>query len=266
MAELSPGVASAISPLVRRIVAPNGDPTVGHGTNTYLVGVDEIVVVDPGPVDAAHVDTIVGCGGDRIRWVAVTHSHAEHVAAATVLAERTGADVLAYPAVGEGFELEATEFRLLAMHTPGHSADHLCYLLEEERMLFTGDTVVDEDGPPTTIAPPDGDMAAYMASLERLGSRRLRLRTIAPGHGQLIDSPSARVTALLGDCVGREEAIIAALEAGAVSVDQLVGRIYVDLDPAQRPAAAQTVHAHLLKLAADGRATGSDGAWHPCAA
>lgn len=266
MAELSPGVASAISPLVRRIVAPNGGPLTGHGTNTYLVGVDEIVVIDPGPVDAAHVDAIVGCGGDRIRWIALTHSHADHAAATTALAGRTGAELLAYPAVGEGFELESTEFRLLAMHTPGHSPDHLCYLLEEERMLFTGDTVVDDDGPVVPIAPPDGDMAAYVASLERLGSRRLRLRTIAPGHGRLIDDPAVKIAAELHDHLEREAAILVALEAGAVSVDQLVTQIYVDMDAALRPAAAQTVHAHLLKLAAEGRATGADGAWHPRAA
>ncbi len=266
MADLSPGVASAISPLVRRIVAPNGGPLTGHGTNTYLVGVDEIVVVDPGPVDAAHVGTIVGCGGDRIRWVAVTHAHAEHAAVAAILADQVGAEVLAYPAIDEGFELEATEFRLLALHTPGHSPDHLCYLLEEERMLFTGDTVVDHDGPAVAVTPPDGDMAAYMASLDRLGGRRLRLRTIAPGHGQLIDGPAARMAADLSDCLAREAAILAALEDGAVSVDQLVARVYVDADPALLNVAAQTVHAHLLKLAAEGRATGADGAWHPHAA
>jgi len=264
VADLSPGVASAISPLVRRIVGPNGGRLAGPGTNTYLVGVDEIVVVDPGPADAGHVDTIVGCGGDRIRWIALTHSHVDHAAAAAMLAERTGADLLSFPAIGEGFELEATEFRLLAMHTPGHSPDHLCYLLEEERMLFAGDTVV--DGSTVMIAPPDGDMAAYLASLERLGSRRLRLRTIAPGHGQVIDDPAARLTASLAHRLEREAEIMAALEAGAVSVEQVVGRIYVDVDPALLPAAATTVHAHLLKLVADGRATGADGAWHPHAA
>ncbi|MDQ6724590.1 MAG: MBL fold metallo-hydrolase [Actinomycetota bacterium] len=264
MADLSPGVASAISPLVRRIVGPNGGPLTGPGTNTYLVGVDEIVVVDPGPDEAAHVDAIVGCGGDRIRWIALTHSHHDHAAAAATLAARTGAELLAFPAVGEGFELEATEFRLLAMHTPGHSSDHLCFLLEEERMLFTGDTLV--DGSTVMIAPPDGDMAAYLASLERLASRRLRLRSIAPGHGALVDDPAARLAAYLSHRLDREAEILAALEGGAVSVDQLVARIYVDTDAALLPAAAQTVHAHLLKLAAEGRATGDDGAWHGRAA
>src|SRR5215210_3683298 len=151
MADLSPGVASAISPLVRRIVAPNAGPLTGAGSNTYLVGVDEIVVVDPGPAVASHVDAIVGCGGDRIRWIAVTHSHDDHAGAAAALAERTGAELLAFGTIDEGYELEATEFRVLAMHTPGHTADHLCFLLEEERMLFSGDTVI--DGSTVVIAP-----------------------------------------------------------------------------------------------------------------
>src|SRR5687767_6476907 len=131
MPDLSPGVASAISPLVRRIVAPNAGPMTGAGSNTYLVGVDEIVLVDPGPAVASHVDAIVGCGGDRIRWIAVTHSHADHAGAATALAERTGAEIIG--AVEDGFGIEATEFRLGALRTPGHTSDSVCWLLEEER-------------------------------------------------------------------------------------------------------------------------------------
>ncbi len=264
MADLSPGVASAISPLVRRIVAPNAGLMTGAGSNTYLVGVDEIVVVDPGPDVATHVDAIVGCGGDRIRWVALTHSHDDHAGGARALAEQTGAEILAAGTVDDGFELEATEFRMQALSTPGHTSDSVCWLLEEERMLFTGDTMI--DGSTVVIAPPDGDMAAYLASLERLSSRRLRLRTIAPGHGQLIDTPAARIAEYISHRLEREAAVLAALEAGAVTVDQVVDEVYVDLHPDLRPAAAQTVHAHLLKLAAEGRATGADGAWHPRAA
>jgi glyoxylase-like metal-dependent hydrolase (beta-lactamase superfamily II) len=262
VADLSPGVASAISPLVRRIVAPDAGPLTGAGSNTYLVGVDEIVVVDPGPDVPSHVDAIVGCGGDRIRWIALTHGHGEHAGAAESLAKATGAEVLAFGTIGEGFELEATEFRVLAMHTPGHSPDHLCYLLEEERMLFSGDTVI--DGSSVMIAPPDGDMAAYLASLERLSARRLRLRTIAPGHGHLIDDPAARLAGYISHRLEREAAILAALEAGALTVDQLVDEVYDDLHATLRPAAAQTTHAHLLKLLDEGRVTGAgiDGRWH----
>ena len=260
MAELSPGVASAISPLVRRIVAPNAGPLTGPGSNTYLVGVDEIVVIDPGPDVASHVDAIVGCGGDRIRWIALTHSHDDHAGAAAALARETGAGILAYGSVDEGFELEATEFRVQALYTPGHSPDHLCWLLEEERMLFSGDTVI--DGSSVAIVPPAGDMAAYLSSLERLSSRRLRLRRIAPGHGQLIEDPAARLAEYLRHRLDRESGIVAALEAGASSVEQLVEQLYAGLNPALREAAAHTVHAHLIKLAAEGRVTGADGTWH----
>lgn len=259
MADLSPGVASAISPLVRRIVAANAGLLTAAGTNTYLVGVDEIVVIDPGPADRRHVDAVAGCGGDRIRWIAVTHSHDGHAGAVPMLAEATGAQLLALGAVDDGFELESTEFRLAALHTPGHSPDHLCFLLEEERMLFSGDTVI--DGPTMAVTPPGGDMAAYLRSLERLAARRLRLRTIAPGHGQLIEDPAARLAAHMRHRLEREAAIVAALEAGAASVDQLVAVVYAETDPALRPAAGDTVHAHLLKLLQEGRVTGADGAW-----
>jgi glyoxylase-like metal-dependent hydrolase (beta-lactamase superfamily II) len=262
--DLSPGVASAISPLVRRIVAPNAGRMTGPGSNTYLVGVDEIVVIDPGPDVAAHVDAIVGCGGDRIRWIALTHAHDDHAGGAAALAAVTGAEVLAYGAVDDGFELEATEFRVEALHTPGHSPDHLCWLLEEERMLFSGDTVI--DGSSVAIVPPAGDMAAYLASLERLSSRRLRLRKIAPGHGHLIEDPAVRLAEYLRHRLEREASIVAALESGASTVDQLLDLVYVDLDPALREAAGHTVHAHLLKLTAEGRVTGADGTWHPRAA
>ena len=264
MPDLSPGVASAISPLVRRIVAPNAGPLTGAGSNSYLVGVDEIVVVDPGPAVAGHVDAIVGCGGDRIRWIALTHSHDDHAGAADELAARTGAEVLAFGPIDDGFELESTEFRLQALHTPGHTADHVCWLLEEERTLFSGDTVI--DGSTVVIAPPHGDMGAYLASLERLSSRRLRLRRIAPGHGHVIDDPAARLSEYLRHRLDREATIVAALEGGASTVDQIVDQVYVDLDPALRPAAGQTVHAHLLKLAAEGRVVATEGAWHPQAA
>ena len=260
MPDLSPGVASAVTPLVRRIVAPNAGPLTGPGSNTYLVGVDEIVVVDPGPDVAGHVDAIVGCGGDRIRWIALTHSHADHAGGAAALAARTGAEILAYPAVHEGFEVESTEFRLQALYTPGHTPDHLCWLLEEERMLFSGDTVI--DGSSVAVVAPEGDMASYLGSLERLSNRRLRLRKIAPGHGHLIEDPGARLAEYLRHRLDREAAIVDALEGGASTVDQVVDQVYADLAAALRPAAAGTVLAHLLKLAAEGRVAGADGTWH----
>src|SRR4051794_20710439 len=196
--QLVTGVAKALSPLARRILAPNPSVFTGPGTNTYLVGIDEIVVIDPGPADEGHLEAIVGCGGDRIRWIAVTHTHADHAPGVEGLKERTGAEVLAFNArdglkpdrrIGDGYSIEATEFRLTAVHTPGHASNHLCYVLEEERMLFSGDHIM--QGSTVVIRPPDGDMAQYLDSLQKV--RKLRLRAIAPGHGRVIDDPAATI-------------------------------------------------------------------------
>ena len=151
----------------------------------------------PGPDDATHLDAIAGCGGDAIRWIVCTHTHPDHSPGAAGLKERTGAEVLAFDArddlvidraLGDGDGIEATEFRLTAIHTPGHASNHLCFQLEEERLLFSGDHIMGEST--VVISPPDGDMAAYLASLERLRALRPPLRAIAPAHGHLIERPA----------------------------------------------------------------------------
>ncbi len=199
MADLTPGVPNALRPLVRRIVSPTG-------TNTYLVGIDEIAVVDPGSADPDHVDAIVGCGGDRIRWVLVTSTAAGHAEGAAAVAARTGAQVLGFATVpgfvpddeiGEGYELEATEFRLLAIHTPGVAADHLCYLLEDDRILLSGDLMRgDDDGDEgrddgADETPVELHPAGWLAAIERLAKLRPPLRGIAPGQGHFIDDAKA---------------------------------------------------------------------------
>jgi glyoxylase-like metal-dependent hydrolase (beta-lactamase superfamily II) len=273
MTDLTPGVACALGPLVRRIVAPNPGLMTGPGTNTYLVGIDEIAVIDPGPDETSHLDAIAACGGDRIRWILLTHTHPDHAPGAVGLKERTGAQVLAFGAadssqfeviepdvaIGEGFELEGTEFRLTALHTPGHASDHLCYLLERSRLLFSGDHVM--QGSTVVIKPPDGDMAAYLESLRRLLT--LRVRAIAPGHGHVIEDPVATVEGYLAHRSAREAAIVEALVAGDRSVDEIVRRVYVDVADELHPVARHSVYAHLLKLVGEGRARGSsiEGAW-----
>lgn len=268
---LVPGVASALSPLVRRIVAPNPGMMTGPGTNTYLVGIDEIVVVDPGPEDASHLEAIVGCGGDRIRWIVATHTHPDHSPGVAALAQRTGAEVRAYDArdgldidapMAEGDSIEATEFRLTALHTPGHASNHLCFLLEEERLLFSGDHIM--EGSTVVIAPPDGDMAAYLGSLERLKGLRPRLRAIAPGHGHLITEPDAKVEEYISHRLAREQQVADELAAaGTTTIDALVESIYVDVAQELHPVARKSVWAHLRKLADEGRAVGRDldGEW-----
>ena len=169
MADLTPGVASALSPLVRRVVAPNPGLMTGPGTNTYLVGIDEVAVIDPGPDDPGHVEAIIGASmPERVRWVLLTHTHPDHWPAAVSIAKRTGAEIAGFGkfpkadevtlkldrVLNDGDIVEGTEFGLEALHTPGHAPNHLCFLLEEERVLFTGDHVL--DGTTTVISPRAG--------------------------------------------------------------------------------------------------------------
>jgi glyoxylase-like metal-dependent hydrolase (beta-lactamase superfamily II) len=265
------GVASALSPLVRRIVAPNPSMMTGPGTNTYLVGIDEIVVVDPGPDIESHLDAIAGCGGDRLRWIVCTHTHPDHSPGVAGLKERTGAEVLAFDArdgleidrpMGDGDVIEATEFVLRAIHTPGHASNHLCFLLEQERMLFSGDHIM--EGSTVVIAPPDGDMSAYLESLDKLTALRPRLRSIAPGHGHLIEKPAAKIEEYLAHRLERERQVLGVLERdGTTTIEPIVKELYVDIPEELHEMAGKSVWAHLRKLADDGKVKGDtlDGEW-----
>ncbi len=268
------GVASALSPMVRRIVAENPGMMTGPGTNTYLVGIDEIAVIDPGPGEASHLDAIAGCGGDRIRWILLTHTHEDHSPGAVGLKKLTGAEILAFGpgegkgkvrldgTLGDGAVIEATEFHLTALHTPGHASNHLCYLLNEERTLFTGDHIM--QGSTVVIGPPDGDMAAYFASLEKLKTIRPRLKAIAPGHGHLIENPMATIDEYIEHRRAREQQILDDLRnRGTATIAELVEDIYADVAPELHPIAQRSVWAHLRKLADDGEAKGDrfDGEW-----
>jgi glyoxylase-like metal-dependent hydrolase (beta-lactamase superfamily II) len=280
MPDLTPGVPSALSPLVRRIVAANPGPFTGPGTNTYLVGIDEVAVIDPGPDDQKHVDAIVGGSmKERVRWVVLTHTHPDHSPATARLVKATGAEVLAFGqkrdkdggeftidrTLTDGDTIEGTEFGLEVLHTPGHSPNHLCFLLEEERMLFTGDTIL--DGMYSVVSPRrGGDMAQYMKTLERL--RKLRLRSIAPGHGDAIEEPRARIDDYLAHRKQRERQVLKALQKrGQARVKELVADLYGsdDLPPELVEAAGWQVHAHLVKLKADGKVSGTTATavWKP---
>ncbi len=266
-----PEVPSALSPLVRRIVAANPSAMTGPGTNTYLVGVDEVAVIDPGPDLVPHVDAIIGgASRDRIRWILLTHTHPDHAPAATRLAKATGAEVLAYSkrektvrvdrAIGEGDTVDGSEFRLEVLYTPGHAPNHLCFLLDEERMLFTGDTIL--GGMYSVVSPgTGGDMTQYMATLTRL--RKLRLRSIAPGHGELIEEPRARIDEYLQHRRQREQQVLTLVSAGPTTVKRILAALYVDTPPALQPVAAKQIYSHLKKLRAEGKVTGRDarGSW-----
>ena len=274
-----PGRPAALSPLVRRATAPNPGMMTGPGTNTYVVGTTDVAVVDPGPEDEGHVaaiDALAALGGGRIRWIVVTHTPLDHSPAAAALAARTGAHVIGFDArddfapdqsVGDGFVLAGPDFSLRAVHTPGHASNHVCWLLEGEGMLFSGDHVM--QGSTVVISPPDGDMAVYLDSLAKVRALGPALRSIAPGHGSVIEEPAAILDGIVAHRLRREETVAAALVSiRRGTVDELIPLVYADVEEKLHPVARRSLWAHLRKLADDGRARSEDPddidvAWEP---
>jgi glyoxylase-like metal-dependent hydrolase (beta-lactamase superfamily II) len=273
----------ALSDLVVRITAPNPGMMTGPGTNSYVVGRHRgrggLVVIDPGPDDAGHVAVLADHGGGRIRSIVVTHTHRDHAPGAAALKAATGAEVIGFDArdgfvpdrtVTGGFVVAGDGFSLRSVHTPGHASNHLCWLLTEEQMLFSGDHVM--GGSTVVIAPPDGDMAVYLDSLRRLLVLDPPLATIAPGHGALLLDPGATVEAVITHRLAREEKVVAALVAAVeaqdvsgagvtagVTLDDLLPAVYGDVEnPELLPVARKSLWAHLRKLADDGRARSDD--------
>ena len=263
MPALTPGKVVRLSPLVRRVLCANPNIMTGPGTNTYLIGRDEIAVIDPGPDDhEEHLDTVARAGRGRIKWILVTHTHFDHSPGAKGLKDRTGAKVLGFDerdgfvpdrAIGDGYKLsdKAKTFRLRALHTPGHASNHLCYVLDGKRVLFSGDHIM--SGSTVVIAPPDGDMATYLHSLALVAG--LDVTKVFPGHGDVIPDAKAKIGEYTAHRLEREAQVLALLKPKrAVTVSKLVQRIYADVIPALHPIAQFTVWAHLRKLTADGRA------------
>lgn len=253
---------------VQRILCPNAGVMTGPGTNSYLVGHDRLALIDPGPALEAHIDAILQIIGERtLEWILVTHTHQDHSPAATALQSITGARVAGMPAApeamhqddsftpdvicGDGDRVEGDGFVLSVIHTPGHVSNHVCFLLEEDRLLFTGDHIL--QGATPVILPPDGDMGAYLESLNRL--RELPLRGLAPGHGAVMREPGEVIDALIAHRQRREQKILAAMEReGPALLDTLLMTVYDDVAPHLLPWARQTLRAHLLKLQNEGRA------------
>jgi len=277
------GVAETVAPGVRRVVAPNPSPMTFTGTASYLVGTRDLAVIDPGPDDPAHLAALrAAIGAAPVRAILVTHSHRDHSPAARPLAQATGAPVLAFGPHGAGMNArsralagadigggegadagfapdrrlqdgqaaEGADWRLRAIHTPGHLSNHLSFALEGAGLLFTGDAAMGWAS--TLVSPPDGDMADCVASLRRLraeGAARL-----LPGHGHPVEDPARLLDWQIAHRQARETQILAALADGPADAAALAARLYAELDPALLPAAARNVLAHLLALTADGRA------------
>jgi glyoxylase-like metal-dependent hydrolase (beta-lactamase superfamily II) len=238
---------------IERILAPNPGPYTGPGTNTYLVGDDAgLAVIDPGPVDASHEAAIVKAIGDRtVTAVVVTHTHLDHAPLANPLARNLGVPAIGYESgpefepdvrIVDGAAAPAGSLRLVAVHTPGHSEDHLCLRVGD--VLFTGDHIM--GGSSVMVE----DVAPYLASLERL--QQLTLTRLYPGHGPEMDNPHEVISWYLAHRREREHQILDAVRAGAGTIGAVVEVVYAEVDRQLHPIAARSVAAHLRKLRDEG--------------
>lgn len=272
-----PGHAEALAPGLRRVLAPNPSPMTFRGTNTYVLGTRALAVIDPGPLSDPHLAAILAAvgPGQHVSHILVTHAHLDHSPLARPLAEATGAPVLAFGdalagrsemmrglaetglagggegvdaafmpdrCIADGTVIEGDGWHLEALHTPGHFGNHLSFAWGD--VLFSGDLVMGWAS--SLVSPPDGDLGAFMDSLERLRARHWSC--LHPGHGAPVEAPAARIEALLTHRRGREAAILEALAAGPADAASLAAAIYQGTDPALLPAAARNVFAHLIDL------------------
>jgi glyoxylase-like metal-dependent hydrolase (beta-lactamase superfamily II) len=274
--DIEPNAAVRLSERVIRVTADNGSMMTGPGTNTYLLRCADgtWAAIDPGPDEPAHVDAILAAAPGPITRIFATHTHKDHSPACLALKARTGAtvagQVAAYPEwqdttfapdeVLRGGERIALgpDCTLRVVHTPGHASNHLCYLLEEEKTLFTGDHVMQLST--VVINPPDGDMATYLASLR--GLLDLELDWLAPGHGFLMAQPQRAIEAIVAHRLKREAKVVDALRAlGPATPDVLLAQVYADTPVRLHTMALRSLSAHLLKLRAEARALEQEGRW-----
>lgn len=273
-ATIEPGLWVRLGEQIWRLTVPNPGVMTGPGTNTYLIeDADGALIIDPGPHHAEHIERLLTRTGSRVRAILVTHTHGDHSPGARALKKATGAPLVGLAPPDDGFQdtsfvpdhtpahgdvITLADARLKILHTPGHASNHLCFLHEGERMLFSGDHIM--QGSTVVINPPDGDMADYLDSLHHLLEEEIDW--IAPGHGFLLAYPQIVIDLLVTHRLNRERKVIRALrKTGPAPLDDLVPEAYADAAPALHGLAARSLLAHLLKLEKDGRATRDGEHW-----
>lgn len=277
MPDLIPGTPVRLTDHVHRVLAPNPGFMTGPGTNSYLIGRRALTLLDPGPDLPDHIEALLQAAdslGGRITQIVLTHTHQDHSPAARAIAERTGARIagmapsphdphqdLATPIhqpIAHGNLIDIEGLPLHAIHTPGHVGNHLCYWLAAEKLLFTGDHLI--NGSTVVIVPPSGDMSAYIDSLTRLLD--YDIERIAPGHGDLIHNARALIQYTIHHRRMREEKVLEKLSLmPTANLDTLTPVVYDDVPAALHPVARYSLHAHLIKLHADGKVIEDDGYW-----
>lgn len=270
-----------VSPLIGRVVADNPGPFTFKGTGVYIVGGNDVAVIDPGPDDASHIDALKRVlEGRHITHILVTHTHADHSPAAKPLKAWSGAKTYAFGPHGsgklddgvrveeggdmqfvpdvrvkDGEIIHGNGFTFECVFTPGHTSNHMCYALKEENALFTGDHVMGWST--TVVTPPDGDMAQYMASVRKLMTRNDA--TLYPTHGAPVTDPKPFLAAYLEHRLDRERQIVACIRDGHATIAEMVARMYADVDKRLHPAASRSVLAHLIQLEDEGRVVNDGG-------
>ncbi|MSO74369.1 MAG: MBL fold metallo-hydrolase [Alphaproteobacteria bacterium] len=267
------GAVASLTPFIRRVIARNGGPFTFHGTGTYIVGRGRVGIIDPGPQLDQHIAALLhAVEGETVTHLFVTHTHLDHSPAARRLKRALGVPTLGFgphggDACGEDVEEGADHdfvpdiklvhgdvvtgdgWTLEAVHTPGHTSNHLCFALKEEQALFCGDHVMGWST--TVVSPPDGDMRAYRASLAALLDRDETIYW--PTHGSAVRDPKSHVAALIEHRAEREAQILACLRDGTTTISDIVRLLYKDVDPKLHGAAGRSVLAHLVELIERGR-------------